>query len=198
MSEAEIDPNSSDRQPQFSPDTFANVALLTAIAVDPRGTAKRLRQLERAQAAADAGRADLQQQSTSFRDYEATTRAELEAGAKVNTDKAVALHVAETNLQHRERNLASRELELSQANESLKLRFMLFAHVDQPGPLQDKPSWNMLAHELLQIEKDPHYMTEPRAEIETSPPDDLPAGSTLSRTTYRVRTRRPDRVSQGA
>jgi hypothetical protein len=199
MSEQKMDLDiDTTPQPLLGPDAFTAALTLLAAASDPRATEKRLRRIGREQAGLAAARADLQQQSNSFREFEATTRAELEAGAKVNTDKAVALHVAETSLQNRERNLASRERELSQANESLKLRFMLFARIDEPGPLQDKPSWKMLAHELLQIEKDPHYMTEPRAEIETSPPDDLPAGSTLSRTTYRVRTRRPDRVSQGA
>jgi hypothetical protein len=196
MSEQKMDLDiDTTPQPLLGPDAFTAALTLLAAASDPRATEKRLRRIGREQAGLAAARADLQQQSNSFREFEATTRAELEAGAKVNTDKAVALHVAETSLQNRERNLASRERELSQANESLKLRFMLFARIDEPGPLQDKPSWKMLAHELLQIEKDPHFAgsassPDEEAQVERVRPDYVPANSTLTQTRILRRSRR--------
>ena len=185
----------NDRQPQFGADAFAAVLTILAAAADPKATARHVRQLESAKAAADAALADLAGQSEKFRAYEATTRAELEAKTEALGKREVALHVAEGDLKRREVALAAATEGLSQREMRAKRRLMALAGIEEPGPLQDKPTWRMLANELLQIERDPHYPAADVDGVETVRPDFVPAASTLTQT---WRSRRAAIAAQGA
>jgi hypothetical protein len=177
-------------QPQFgTADAFTAAMTLLAVAADPRVTEKRLRKIAREQAALDAARADLLQQSTSFREETSTKQSELETLEKDARAREVAAYAAEQDLVRREAGLAQREQKLTERDGRLKRRTMLLAGIEEPGPLQDRPTWRQIGNELLQI--DPHFPVAPDLETETvtERPDFAPAHSTLTRTHHRALTR---------